>query len=181
GNFPSITTPNSITAEIAAAKNSAVVANATLANFIGTKIAAVLGTAATAGCPAAGLGNELVVPLTAPCTGLLNSGGKRTVRLSSASHGVQINAVSAQHPSEPPLTLVNDQMRTLLAANGVNVYVGLAQGFVVTFTNGLKVYLSGDTGWTHEMDSMLKNLFSVNLVVMNISDTFVTGPPEATF
>ena len=180
GNFPSIPTPNSITAEIAAAKNSAVFANATLASFIATKIAAVLGTPATAGCPGTGLGNEVVVPLTSPCTAPLNSGAKRTVRLSSASQGVEIHAVTAEHPSEPPLTLLNDQLRTLLAANGVNVYVGLAQGFVITFTNGLKVYLSGDTGWTHEMDSILKNV-GVNLLVINIGDSFTTGPPEAAF
>jgi len=180
GNFPSITTPNSVTAEIAAAKNSAVYANATLASFIGTKIAAVLGTP-TAGCPGAGLANEVVLPRTSPCTGPLNSGAKRTVRLSSSNQGVQINGVTAEHPSDPPLTTLNDQLRTLLAANGVTAYVGLAQGFVITFTNGLRVYLSGDTGWTHEMDSILKSFFGVNLVVINISDSFVTGPPEAAF
>jgi L-ascorbate metabolism protein UlaG (beta-lactamase superfamily) len=122
-----------------------------------------------------------VVPRTSPCTGPLNSGAKRTVRLSSASKGVQINGVTAEHPSDPPLTLLNDQLRMLLAANGVTAYVGLSQGFVVSFTNGLKVYLSGDTGWTHEMDSILKSFFGVNLVAINISDSFVTGPPEAAF
>jgi L-ascorbate metabolism protein UlaG (beta-lactamase superfamily) len=181
GNFPSIITPNSVTAEIAAAKNSAVFANATLASFIGTKIGSVLGIPAAASCPGAGLTNEIVVPRTAPCTGPLNSGAKRTVRLSSSSQGVRINGVTAEHPSDPPLTLLNNQLRTLLAANGVTPYVGVSQGFVITFTNGLKVYLSGDTGWTHEMDSILKRFFGVNLVVMNISDSFVTGPAEAAF
>lgn len=181
GNFPSSITPNSVTAEIAAAKNSAVFANATLASFIGTKIGGLLGIPAAAGCPGAGLGNEIVVPRTSPCTGPLNSGAKRTIRLSSSSKGVRINGVTAEHPSDPPLTLLNDQLRTLLAANGVTAYVGVSQGFVITFTNGLKVYLSGDTGWTHEMDSILKRFFGVNLVVMNISDSFVTGPPEAAF
>src|SRR3989442_15220702 len=47
------------------------------------------------------------------------------------------------------------------------------------FTNGLKVYLSGDTGWTHEVNSVLTDFFGVNLVVINISDSFVTGPDEA--
>ncbi|HYR42009.1 MAG TPA: MBL fold metallo-hydrolase, partial [Terriglobia bacterium] len=180
GNFQSIPTPNSAAAEIAAAKNSAVFANATLASFIGTKITGLLG-APTAGCPGAGLGNEVVVPRTSPCTGPLNSGAKRTIRLSTSTLGVQINGVTAEHPSDPPLTLLNDQLRTLLAANGVTAYIGLSQGFVITFTNGLTVYLSGDTGWTHEMDSILKTFFGVNLVVMNIGDSFVTGPPEAAF
>ena len=180
-NFPSTITRNGVTAEIAAAKNSAVFANATLASFIGRKIADLSGIPAAAACPGVGLGNEIVVPRTTPCTGPLNSGAKRTVRLSSSSNGVRINGVTAEHPSDPPLTLLNDQLRTLLAANGVAPYVGVAQGFVITFTNGLKVYLSGDTGWTHEMDSILKRFFGVNLVVMNISDSFVTGPAEAAF
>ena len=180
GNFPSITTPNSVTAEVAAAKHSAVFANATLASFIGTKIGGLLGMP-TAGCPGAGLENEVVVPRTSPCTGPLNSGAKRTVRLSSSSQGVRINGVTAEHPSDPPLTVLNNELRTLLAANGVTPYVGLSQGFVITFTNGLKVYLSGDTGWTHEMDSILRRFFAVNLVVINISDSFVTGPAEAAF
>src|SRR5262247_2240501 len=114
GNFPSIITPNSITAEIATAKNSAVFANATLASFIGTKIGGLLGVPAAAGCPGDGLGNEVVVPRTSPCIGPLNSGAKRTVRLSSSSQGVRINGVTAEHPSDPPLTLLNDQLRTLL-------------------------------------------------------------------
>jgi glyoxylase-like metal-dependent hydrolase (beta-lactamase superfamily II) len=55
GNFPSIITPNSVTAEIAAAKKSAVFANATLASFIGTKIGGLLGMAAAV---ALGLASE---------------------------------------------------------------------------------------------------------------------------
>src|SRR5215831_9979412 len=53
GNFPSVTTPNSAAAEIATAKNSAVFANASLASFISTKIGALLGIPAAAGCPGA--------------------------------------------------------------------------------------------------------------------------------
>src|SRR5262245_53405312 len=49
GNFPSIITPNSVTAEIAAAKNSAVFAKANLASFIGTQIGGLLGVPVTTG------------------------------------------------------------------------------------------------------------------------------------
>ena len=59
---------NSNLAEIAAAKNSAVIAGGSLASFVGTRVAATLQANTTAGCPAAGLSNELTVPRTAPCT-----------------------------------------------------------------------------------------------------------------
>ena len=48
---------NSNLAEIAAAKNSAVIAGGNLATFVGTKVAAVL-QANVSGCPTAGLTNE---------------------------------------------------------------------------------------------------------------------------
>src|SRR5262245_15289125 len=84
GNFPSIPTPNSSTAEISAGKNASGFANATLAAFNRAKIGAVLGTTPTAGFLATGPGNEVGVPLASPCTAPLNSGAKRTVRLRSA-------------------------------------------------------------------------------------------------
>src|SRR5438128_837265 len=100
-------TPNTNTAEIAAAKNSAVIAGGPLASFIGFKIGVVAGSATpAAGCPQAGLSNELTVPRTAPCTAGLGFGAKRTVRLATASQGVQITTVSAEHTNElAPLSL----------------------------------------------------------------------------
>ncbi|MGH7311587.1 MAG: MBL fold metallo-hydrolase, partial [Candidatus Rokuibacteriota bacterium] len=50
---------------------------------------------------------------------------------------------------------------------------------VVTFTNGLVVYLSGDTGVTAEQDLVVRRLYKANLAVMNIGGTFTTGPTEA--
>ena len=57
----------------------------------------------------------------------------------------------------------------------------LANGFVLTFTNGLKVYLSGDTGLTSEMSNVVNALYGPSLVVLNIGDVFTTGPEEAAF
>lgn len=78
--------PNSNLAEIAAAKNSAVLVGAPLASVLGVKIQAIRNQP-TPGCVAAGLNNELVVPLSAPCTGVLNFSAKRTVTRSAGTPG----------------------------------------------------------------------------------------------
>src|SRR5215471_14286073 len=112
--FGSDATPFSNTAQIAAKKNSALIAGSPLAAFLGLRIAQVLGKPATAACPATGLTNELIVPQAAPCTGLINPGGKRTLRNSSASVGVQVAAVIAEHPGEiTPSSRILTDRRTI--------------------------------------------------------------------
>lgn len=179
--FGSDVTPFSNTAQIAAKKNSALIAGSPLAGFLGLRIAQVVGKPATPACPASGLTNELIVPQPAPCTGLINPGGKRTLRSSSASAGVQVAAVIAEHPGEIAPAFLTDPLKTELANNGVSAYGGLANGFVVTFTNGLTAYLTGDTGVTSDMGTVVNRFFRANLSVINISDTFVNGPEEAAF
>src|SRR5262245_49487858 len=85
---PTAASPDRMVDEIAAAKNSAVIGGGPLVSFIGSRIAAQAGTPNTAGCPSAGLGNEMTVPRTAPCTGGVGFSAKRTVRHVSASQGV---------------------------------------------------------------------------------------------
>jgi L-ascorbate metabolism protein UlaG (beta-lactamase superfamily) len=177
-----LTTPaaNSNTAEIAAAKQSAVVAGGPLATTISRLIAAVVGSP-NAGCPASGLTNEMTVPLSSACTAGLGLGAKRTVRHVSAIQGVQITAVTAQHTNELSSLFVAGSEKTDLSSNALGAYVGLANGFVVTFTNGLKAYLSGDTGLTSDMNSIVRGYYRADLVVINMGDIFTTGPEEAAF
>jgi L-ascorbate metabolism protein UlaG (beta-lactamase superfamily) len=59
--------------------------------------------------------------------------------------------------------------------------VGLATGYVLTFSNGLVVYLSGDTGITADMDRVVRDYYHAKLAVMNIGDGFTTGPAEAAY
>jgi L-ascorbate metabolism protein UlaG (beta-lactamase superfamily) len=172
--------PNSNTAEIAAAKSSAVIAGFGLANFLELKIQTILGSSIPE-CPAVGLTNEMIVPRKSPCNGALGIGGKRTVRFVSADRGVQITPVSAVHGNELENAFLIDPLKTHFAANNLDAYVGVANGFVVTFTNGLKMYLSGDTGHTADMAVVVRGFYQANLVVFNISDRFVTGPEEAAF
>ena len=76
---------------------------------------------------------------------------------------------------------MSEPERTNLALNGLGAYVGIANGFVVTFTNGLKAYLSGDTGLTSDMSGIVNCLYGANLAVLNVGDIFTTGAEEAAF
>src|SRR5438876_7813635 len=98
------------------------IAGGNLATFVGTKVAAVL-QANVSGCPTAGLTNETTFPRTSPCTGGLGIGAKRTLRMSSASQGVQIAAVPADHPNDVPAALIADPERTNLTSNSINAYL----------------------------------------------------------
>src|SRR5258708_2663013 len=174
------TTPNSNVAEIAAAKNSAVIAGGPLTSFVGLRIQNIRGVL-TPICPAAGLTNEMVVPRTSPCTAGLGIGAKRTVRLMSADQGVQITPVAAEHGNTLDPAFLTDPEKTNLAANSLSAYIGLSNGFVVTFTNGLKVYLSGDTGLVSDMRTIVRGFYGAQPVVFNIVHIFTTGPGEAAF
>jgi L-ascorbate metabolism protein UlaG (beta-lactamase superfamily) len=173
-----IQAPSTNTAEIAAAKKSVIVAGGPLSFVIGRLIAAVTG-GQTATCQAVGLTNETTVPRTSPCTANLLFGAKRTIRHASASRGVQISVVTAVHPNDLSSGFLADPSQTPLSPAGLAV--GLANGFVVTFTNGLKVYLSGDTGLSSDMSSVVRGYYGADLAVINIGDIFTTGPEEAAF
>lgn len=159
--------PNSNTAEIAAAKNAAVVVSNDMGTFLAKKIQTIRGAEAPA-CPAEGLSREVTVPRQTPCMGTLQLGGKRTVKASGKSTGVQIALVQADHSNNAPRNLLTEPARTSLAPDNLTAYVGHANGYVLTFTNGLKAYLSGDTALMGDMKTILNGFYRVNLAVMNM-------------
>jgi L-ascorbate metabolism protein UlaG (beta-lactamase superfamily) len=171
------TVPASNTAEIAAAKNSAVIVSADVSAFLGTKIEGLRG-APTAQCAA---GNEIVVPRAQPCRANVGFGARRIVTLTAGAQGVRISAVPAQHGNGLDPAFLAEPEKTALSANGLLAPMGPAQGYVLGFTNGLVVYLSGDAGQSAEMRAVVHDFYRPNLVVINIGDIFTTGPEEAAF
>ena len=75
--------------------------------------------------------------------------------------------------------MIGGERGDLLDAAGLTAYTGPPTGYVLTFSNRLAVYLSGDTGVTAEQDTVVRQHYNAKLVVMNIGDTYTTGPPEA--
>jgi L-ascorbate metabolism protein UlaG (beta-lactamase superfamily) len=169
--------PNSNIAAIIAAKSAAFFGPGELSTYIGRKVQDVRSGTATPACAAAGLTNELTVPLTAPCTASLRPGGSRSVRLSGAAAAVKIAAVPAFHSNGIPGALTDDPG----VAPGTAAYGGSESGFVLQFSNGLTAYLTGDTGFFGDMKTIVRKYYHANLMVANISDTVTLGPDEGAF
>jgi len=165
-------------ASIAAAKNAAVMTSNEAAQFLSVKIQAIRG-AATPVCPSAGFDDETIVPLSSACIASIGVSGTRSVRRAGAGRAVSITAVQAIHPNNIPAALVDSPG---LAA-GTTAYAGLALGFVMQFTNGLTVYLTGDTGVFGDMSQVIGKFYNPGLMVINIgpggNGPTALGPDDA--
>jgi L-ascorbate metabolism protein UlaG (beta-lactamase superfamily) len=95
--------------------------------------------------------------------------------------GVKVATVPAAHTNALDPAFLEKPLSDMLRANGLLADVGPAVGYVVGFSNGLVVYLSGDTGIIAEQDAVVRRYYKANLAVINIGDVFSTGPAEATY
>jgi L-ascorbate metabolism protein UlaG (beta-lactamase superfamily) len=168
--------PNSNFADIAAAQNAAVFVGGELATYLGRKIQDILGPA-TATCDANGLTNEQVVPRTSPCTEALRPGGSVTARMNGSEQGVRIAVVPAFHSNGIAAALTDSPG----VAPGTAAYAGSENGYILTFSNGLTVYLTGDTGIFGDMSTIVRKYYHAKLMVVNLSDVATMGPDEAAF
>ncbi|HBC06851.1 MAG TPA: metal-dependent hydrolase [Rhodospirillaceae bacterium] len=95
--------------------------------------------------------------------------------------GVTITTVPAAHSNGVAGAMVGGELGKMLDAAGLTAYAGPPTGYVLTFSNGLVTYLSGDTGVTAEQKTVVGDQYQAKLVVMNIGDTYTTGPMEAAY
>ncbi|WP_455217998.1 MBL fold metallo-hydrolase [Kaarinaea lacus] len=95
--------------------------------------------------------------------------------------GVRIASVPAVHSNGLSPEFLEKEHAHALKENGLTAYIGPPGGYVVSFTNGLVVYLSGDTGITAEQQLVVNRFYGANLAVINIGDTYTTGPREAAY
>jgi L-ascorbate metabolism protein UlaG (beta-lactamase superfamily) len=157
--------PNSMTAEIAAAKNAAIAMTSDMSVFIGRKVQNILGKP-VAVCPqTAGATN---VPVAAPCRSNTHLGGAFIAKAPDAAQGVEITIVFASHANNVPLSLLSDVQRANLGADDTSIVLGPPTGYVVKFTNGLVAYFSGDTGIHTEMKTVVNEFHKANLAVLNL-------------
>ena len=95
--------------------------------------------------------------------------------------GVTIATVTASHSNGLDPAYFGGELGKAMKDAGIAGYVGEATGYVLTFSNGLVAYLSGDTGITAEQEKVVRGHYKARLVVMNIGDGFSTGPKEAAY
>ena len=95
--------------------------------------------------------------------------------------GISIWSVPAAHSNGISPVFLSGDLAKEMEANGLTAYVGPPGGYVLRFSNGLTVYLSGDTGVTADQDLVVRREFHVTLAVFNIANRVMTGPTEAAY
>jgi L-ascorbate metabolism protein UlaG (beta-lactamase superfamily) len=152
-SFPVKALPNTNAASIAHAKGAKIVTGSEMPKFFATKLKT--------------LGSN---PKNSQ---LVRFGASRKIG------GVTITTVPAVHSNGISGQMIGGELGDMLNAAGLTAYAGPPTGYVLTFSNGLVTYLSGDTGITAEQETVVNDHYDAKLVVMNIGDTFTTGPAEA--
>ena len=147
--------PNINTVNIALAKKATIVTGSEMRRFFGNKLKAN--------------GGEFNKSQLARCGSSRKFGG------------VMITTVPAVHSNGVNPAFIGGDLGKMLKAAGLAGYAGPPTGYVLEFTNGLVVYLSGDTGITAEQDSVVRGHYGAKLAVINIGDVFTTGPMQAAF
>ena len=147
--------PNSNAVNIALAKKSKIVTGSEMPPFFAAKLKA------NGGDPA----NSIL----ARFGGSVNIGG------------VRIATVTAMHSNGLDPDYIGGDLGKAMKDAGIAGDVGLPTGYVLRFSNGLAVYLSGDTGITADQELVVRNHYNAKLAVMNIGDGFTTGPVEAAY
>lgn len=151
--FPVKALPNTNLINIALAKNAKIITGSEMPKFFAAKLKALGGDPKQ--------------------SQLVRFGASRMLG------GVRIITVPAVHSNGVSGDMIGGELGDMLNAAGLTAYAGPPTGYVLKFSNGLVVYLSGDTGVTAEQETVVRQLYSAKLVVMNIGDTFTTGPKEA--
>lgn len=106
---------------------------------------------------------------------VLRFGGQRK------AGGVRIAIVPVTHSNGAGPAFLGKSLGAELKKDGLTAYVGPDNGFILTFSNGLVVYLSGDSGITAEQDVTVRRFYGAELAVINAGGTFTSGPVEAAF
>jgi L-ascorbate metabolism protein UlaG (beta-lactamase superfamily) len=152
-SFPTNSLPHTNVANIAMAKNAKIITGSEMPKFFANKLKALGGDPKN--------------------SQLVRFGGSKMIG------GIKITTVPAVHSNGISGAMIGGELGDMLDAAGVNAYAGPPTGYVLTFSNGLVTYLSGDTGVTAEQDTVVRQLYNAKLAVINIGDTFTTGPAEA--
>jgi L-ascorbate metabolism protein UlaG (beta-lactamase superfamily) len=154
-DFSVVATPNTNTVNIALAKNAKIVTGSEMPRFFAAKLKALGGNPK----------NSMLVRF----------GATKKVG------GVTITTVPAVHSNGIAPEYIGGTLGDSLKTAGLTAYAGPPTGYVLIFTNGLVVYLSGDTGITAAQDTVVRGYYNAKLAVMNIGDTYTNGPKEAAY
>ncbi len=148
--------PSSNTAAIIAGKKAKSYAGGEMRNFLRAQVKALGGNA-----------KKLV--------NVLRFGGERKVG------GVRIAIVPVTHSNGASPAFLNKELGALMKKSGLSAYTGPDNGFILTFSNGLVVYMSGDSGINADQETTVRRFYGAELAIINAGGLFTSGPKEAAF
>lgn len=106
---------------------------------------------------------------------LLRFGGEREVG------GVKIAIVPVTHSNGLGSGQIDGELAARFAAAGLTAYVGPDNGYILQFSNGLVVYLSGDSGINADQNVTVRGFYGAQLAIINAGGIFTSGPREAAY
>ena len=65
--------------------------------------------------------------------------------------------------------------------DNLKAYTGPDHGYVLTFANGLVVYISADTGPTSDMATVVRDFYGAQVAIMHLGSTFGSTPEAGAF
>ena len=106
---------------------------------------------------------------------VLRFGGERK------AGGVRIAIVPVTHSNGIGPAFLESSLADEMKKDGLTAYVGPDNGFILTFSNGLVVYMSGDSGISADQDTIVRRFCGAELAIINAGGIFTSGPKEAAF
>ena len=106
---------------------------------------------------------------------VLRFGGERQVG------GVRIAIVPVTHSNGIGSGFLNNDLGDLFDHDGLTAYAGPDNGYILNFSNGLVVYLSGDSGIFADQDVTVRRFYGAELAVINAGGIYTSGPKEAAY
>lgn len=148
-------TPNSNTAVIIVGKNAKAFLGGEMHKFMQTKVKA-----------AGGDPKQVEV---------LRFGGERQVG------GVKIAIVPVTHSNGIGSKFLDKDLGDMLGHNGLTAYAGPDNGYILKFSNGLVIYLSGDSGISADQDVTVRGFYGAELAIINAGGIYTSGPKEGAY
>ena len=115
--------------------------------------------------------NPLVVGISEVCLWLGKKGAKQISPM---------NKGGTQTVGDIKVTMVHADHSCGIQDGDEIVYGGEACGYVVEFSNGVKIYHAGDTNVFGDM-AIIRELYAPEIVMLPIGDHFTMGPREAAY
>lgn len=106
---------------------------------------------------------------------VLRFGGERTIG------GINIAIVPVTHSNGLSSGFFNQELADLFDQDGLTAYVGPDNGYILRFSNGLVVYLSGDSGIFADQDVTVRGFYGATLAIINAGGIYTSGPKEAAY